>query len=567
MLKRGTAHAQAATTSQDGEATRARAAARRARRRLRHDRPLGAAAAAPVGRCSLGRALRLGRRASAGCASSARKVSDSSRCRRPGASRRARARRRSRAPPASTRPRPRARAARASRAARSKRSSASRIRRTSELRRDRAVPVVLLQPERDVVAARLAGSGRAARPRPNAIALPGVAALVADAEAEVLALADGRELGELAVGREQGHVRVAEPERREPAQLGAEVERERDAARERRRRPAIVGTELVLGERERGLRGERVGERLDALGPDREAGRGAVPAEALEVARARAERAVQVERRDRSARALPELVAAGDQHDRTVEALDEPRGDDPDHALVPVLAREHVAARALPRLGPATRPGRRAARRIRSSTACRSRFSVSSCSASRSASPPVVGEDQLERRTRMPEPAGGVDPRREPEADRAGVDGGRVDVRRAHQRAQAGLARVRERAQPRDRERAVLVERAGRRRRSSRARRGRGAGATASLSTPSSACASLSTTPVPQSSGKGIVGRPRRHDRAVGQLRARPVVVGDDDVEAERARLGDLLDGRDPAVDGEHEPAALAGEPLDRRRS
>ncbi len=36
------------------------------------------------------------------------------------------------------------------------------------------------------------------------------------------------------------------------------------------------------------------------------------------------------------------------------------------------------------------------------------------------------------------------------------------------------------------------------------------------------------------------------------------------DLEAERLRLGDLLDGGDPAVDGEHEPAAVFGEPRDR---
>src|SRR6266566_1954189 len=37
-------------------------------------------------------------------------------------------------------------------------------------------------------------------------------------------------------------------------------------------------------------------------------------------------------------------------------------------------------------------------------------------------------------------------------------------------------------------------------------------------------------------------------------------MVGDDDLEPARASLGDLLDGGDPAVDGEDEPAALVGE-------
>ncbi|MDX6487303.1 MAG: isopenicillin-N epimerase, partial [Gaiellaceae bacterium] len=59
--------------------------------------------------------------------------------------------------------------------------------------------------------------------------------------------------------------------------------------------------------------------------------------------------------------------------------------------------------------------------------------------------------------------------------------------------------------------------------------------------------------------------RPRRDDGAVRELRAGTVVVGDDDVEAGGARLGDLGDGRDPAVDREHEPAAVVGESRQRR--
>ena len=92
------------------------------------------------------------------------------------------------------------------------------MRRTTSCGDDGAVPAVLLQPERDVVAARPAGTvelpaeaerDRAAR----------VGAVAADAEAQMLALADRRELAELAAGGEQRHLRVAEPERREPREL------------------------------------------------------------------------------------------------------------------------------------------------------------------------------------------------------------------------------------------------------------------------------------------------------------------------------------------------------------
>ena len=57
-----------------------------------------------------------------------------------------------------------------------------------------------------------------------------------------------------------------------------------------------------------------------------------------------------------------------------------------------------------------------------------------------------------------------------------------------------------------------------------------------------------------------ILGGARRDDRAVGQRLARPVVVGDDDVEPTRSRFGDLFDRGHAAVDREHEAAAFVGE-------
>ena len=76
------------------------------------------------------------------------------------------------------------------------------------------------------------------------------------------------------------------------------------------------GREVVLGEDRVGVRGEGGGERLQARRVDREAGGGAVAAEALQVLRAGGERAVQVEGGQRAARALPVAVGARDQHDR-----------------------------------------------------------------------------------------------------------------------------------------------------------------------------------------------------------------------------------------------------------
>ena len=61
-----------------------------------------------------------------------------------------------------------------------------------------------------------------------------------------------------------------------------------------------------------------------------------------------------------------------------------------------------------------------------------------------------------------------------------------------------------------------------------------------------------------------IVRRPCRDDRAVRQSGAGTMVVGDDHLEATRLRGSDLLDRRDPAVDGHEQAATLVGKPRDR---
>ncbi len=106
---------------------------------------------------------------------------------------------------------------------------------------------------------------------------------------------------------------------------------------------------------------------------------------------------MQVERRDRAAGALPVAFRPRDQHDRAVEALDEPRRDDADHAFVPALAGDdvcaiaHAAPRATSRPAPPPRgrcaPRRPAARGSapRASFASRRASSASSVSSSSSA--------------------------------------------------------------------------------------------------------------------------------------------------------------------------------------
>ena len=215
-------------------------------------------------------------------------------------------------------------------------------------------------------------------------------------------------------------------------------------------------------------------------------------AEPLEEARAGAERAVEVERR-RSSGPSPSSSpsVAGDQHDRPV-----------DSARRDVTRRSRSRPRAS--LRPQTTYARTAPLRFRPFLDLRDRRAhdlVLDCLpvAVQLLEPVgeparlvgVLGQQQLERCARMTEPARGVDPRREPEADRARVDRGRIDAARpSSARAAPASACVRARAARRS-QATGSRRRAERRRRSSRARRGRDAACSTSDSAPSSAWPSL----------------------------------------------------------------------------
>jgi hypothetical protein len=116
-------------------------------------------------------------------------------------------------------------------------------------------------------------------------------------------------------------------------------------------------------------------------------------------------------------------------------------------------------ARTYPRCRGADGPtrSRRARAQEPPSTPCRSRFRLELVGEPLCPGV-VVSQEQRERRFGSPEPAGGVDPRREPEPDRALVARRRVDVRDAHERPQPRLLRLGQPPQAGERERAVLVE-------------------------------------------------------------------------------------------------------------
>ena len=168
---------------------------------------------------------------------------------------------------------------------------------------------------------------------------------------------------------------------------------------------------------------------------------------------------------------------------------------------------------------------------------------------------------RLERDLGPAEPARGVDARREPEADRAFIDDGRstradrMSARRPGRCVRASCFR------PGDRERAVLVDERddvgdGRQRDEVEVPLERIVRAEQRLE-------ELEHDAGAAELRKRVRRRPRRDDRAVGQLVSGPVVVGDDDLQPEAPGGGDLLDGGDAAVDGEHEPVAVLGELLE----
>ena len=210
-------------------------------------------------------------------------------------------------------------------------------------------------------------------------------------------------------------------------------------------------------------------------------------------------------------------------------ALDEARGDDADHALVPVRAGDGVRAPGS-LLG---RPGLDLGDGLAQDPAL-DRLALAVQLFERVGEPAglrlVLCEQQLERFARVPEASGGVQARREAEPDGAGVDSGRVDAGALHERAQPGLRGARERAEPGDRERPVLVDErddVGDRREGDEvevATRDLGVDAEQRL-------AELVDDAGAAELGERVRGRTGGDDRAVGQRLARPVMVGDDDVE------------------------------------
>ena len=278
---------------------------------------------------------------------------------------------------------------------------------------DAAVVAVDLEPDGRVDRLGRPGGQRAAAPERDAAR---ARAAGGERERHVAALAHRTRVVQQGAGHEQRRLRVAHPERGEPLELLRQVEVQDVAGHDRV--DALTRDEVFGRQHRRGVLDERRPERLDPPARDRQTGGRAVPAVAQQVGARRLEPAEQVERRDRAARARALLAVERDQHRRAVMALGDPRGDDPDHAGMPAVGGEHVGGRSRRRRGH-LRLGLEQDPRLDVAP-----LDVDGVELGRDRSRPLgVGrQQQLEAGVGAVKPPGRVDPRREPEADRAGVE-------------------------------------------------------------------------------------------------------------------------------------------------
>ena len=269
----------------------------------------------------------------------------------------------------------------------------------------------------------------------------------------------------------------------------------------------------------------------------------------------------QVEPRQAAAGAAPALAVDGDQHGRTLEALDQARGDDADHARVPGVgpqqdraavrvaglvvhhAHRFLAAPSRRACGAAGCPPRDSRAMVSASSSSRASSSRSPCSAlpmrpaalmrgaSTNATCPLV--------MRLPCNAATLD-----------------------QRAQAEPRLLVQPVEPEAREHAVLAHQ--RHDVGDGAERDHVEVAARAVEPAAAAQQALDELERHAHAGQrlervGAAGPQRVDDRdGVGQHRGRLVVVGDHGVDAERARVRDGLGRGDAAVHGDDQRAAAA---------
>ena len=307
---------------------------------------------------------------------------------------------------------------------------------------------------------------------------------------------------DLGAVQQQGDLAVAEAVRGQQLELVGELERELVAADDGV--DGLRAHEVGRAEHRRRLGDEGGAKGGDVLAPQAQAAGGAMPAEGEQVLGAALDGAEQIEGRDAAPGALGLVVALAEQDGRTVEALDDARRDDADDALVPVRRREHERRRR--RVGDHLGGGREDAGLDGLTLA----VELVEAQRQRQRRVAVGAAQQLERQRRVLETAGGVEPRRQTEADGAGVDAARLDAGDLHERRQPGPRRAAQPPEADAGQHAVLADQrhdvgdgadgdhVGERRAGPAAPR-----RSASAGSSSRACASLKATPTPARCGHG----------------------------------------------------------------
>ena len=173
--------------------------------------------------------------------------------------------------------------------------------------------------------------------------------------------------------------------------------------------------------------------------------------------RAGVERGDQVEAGDAPRRAAGDVALDREQDRRPPVALGQPRGGDADDPGMPALAREHQR-RCLGQLGRLL--AERGLGRVGDLALGRPPLGVGPVEVVRDRRRPlgVVGQHQLDAGVGAVEPAGGVDPRGEPEAQRLLVHRLGLDLRDGHQRPHARARRRPHRGEALADEPAVLAD-------------------------------------------------------------------------------------------------------------
>ena len=263
---------------------------------------------------------------------------------------------------------------------------------------------------------------------------------------------------------------------------------------------------------------------------------------------------VEIEAGDAPARSLADVAVEGDQEGRPAVALHHPRGDDADHAGMPAIAREHEAGIALRVGGPLDL----LQRLVEDALVQRLPLDVEPLQPPRQRGGlrRVVAEQQPEPVGGVSDPAGGVEPGTENEAEVAGADllagePGRLDQRaHAGQRLSASSLRpcfTRIRFSPWSGTTSATVASATRSSRWNGRLAGRPSAGT-------SAWTSLKATPVPQSpvgpeTSSGRCGSTTA--MAGGSSAPGQVVIGDYHADAGRPRRAHRLHRGDAAVAGD----------------